>query len=106
METLPSSFSTGWRWFSRVSFRQISPETDSVRQSFSFSQEGIRELDGLQSYTEVQLGSLQALIHAHKLCSPVDREAVTSLDTRLREERKRADDQVRNSQAKWTIFAA
>jgi len=56
-------------------------------------QEGIRELDSLQSYSEVQLGSLLALIHAHKKCQPVDKEAVTQLDTKLKDERKRADDQ-------------
>ena len=58
-------------------------------------QEGIRELDSLQNYSEVQLGSLLALIHAHKKCQPVDKEAVTQLDTKLKDERKRADDQVR-----------
>lgn len=56
-------------------------------------QEGIRELDTVQTYTEVQLGALLAMIYAHKRCSTVDREAVTSLDTKLKEERKRADDQ-------------
>ena len=35
-----------------------------------------------------------ALIYAHKKCSTVDREAVTALDTKLKDERKRADDQV------------
>ena len=43
----------------------------------------------------MQLGSLLALIHAHKKCQPVDKEAVTQLDTKLKDERKRADDQVR-----------
>ena len=56
-------------------------------------QEGIRELDSLQNYSEVQLGSLLALIHAHKKCQPVDKEAVLALDAKLKEERKRADDQ-------------
>ena len=60
-------------------------------------QEGIRELDSLQNYSEVQLGSLLALIHAHKKCQPVDKEAVTQLDTKLKDERKRADDQVRRA---------
>ena len=48
-------------------------------------QEGIRELDSVQTYTEVQLGALLALIYAHKRCSTVDREAVVALDTRLKE---------------------
>ena len=56
-------------------------------------QEGIRELDSLQNYSEVQLGSLLALIHAHKKCQPVDKEAVLALDAKLKEERKRGDDQ-------------
>ena len=45
-------------------------------------------------YDQVQLGSLLALIFAHKRCSTVDREAVAALDTKLKDERKRADDQV------------
>ena len=45
-------------------------------------------------HDQVQLGSLLALIYAHKKCSTVDREAVTALDTKLKDERKRADDQV------------
>ena len=57
-------------------------------------QEGIRELDPLQGYSEVMLGSLLALIHAHKQCLTVDKEAVAGYDAKLKEERKRADDQV------------
>ena len=56
-------------------------------------QEGIRELDQLLGQPEVMLGSLVGLIHAHKACLTVDREAVAAFDTRLKEERKRADDQ-------------
>lgn len=56
-------------------------------------QEGIRELDPLQGYSEVMLGSLLALIHAHKQCLTVDKEAVAGYDAKLKEERKRADDQ-------------
>ena len=56
-------------------------------------QEGIRELDPLQGYSEVMLGSLLALIHAHKQCLTVDKEAVAAYDAKLKEERKRADDQ-------------
>ena len=40
------------------------------------------------------LGSLLALVHAHKQCLTVDKEAVATYDTKLKEERKRADDQV------------
>jgi hypothetical protein len=36
-------------------------------------QEGIRELDPLQSFSEVQLGALLALIHAHKKCQTIDK---------------------------------
>ena len=39
------------------------------------------------------IGSLLALIYAHKRCSTVDKEAVTALDAKLKEERKKADDQ-------------
>ena len=40
------------------------------------------------------LGSLLALVHAHKQCLTVDKEAIAAYDTKLKEERKRADDQV------------
>ena len=40
------------------------------------------------------LGSLLALIHAHKMCLTVDKEAVAQYDAKLKEERKRAEDQV------------
>ena len=43
-----------------------------------------------------------ALIYAHKKCSTVDREAVTALDTKLKDERKRADDQVLPSISSYT----
>ena len=46
------------------------------------TQEGIRELDPLQQYPEVMLGSLLALIHAHKQCLTVDKEAVTTFDAK------------------------
>ena len=39
------------------------------------------------------LGSLLALIHAHKQCLTVDKEAVGGFDQKLKDERKRADDQ-------------
>ena len=42
------------------------------------------------------LGSLLALVHAHKQCLTIDKEAIASYDTKLKEERKRADDQVMN----------
>ena len=39
------------------------------------------------------LGSLIALIHAHKQCLTIDKEAVAIFDQKLKDERKRADDQ-------------
>lgn len=33
------------------------------------------------------------MIHAHKLCLTVDKEAVAGYDAKLKEERKKADDQ-------------
>lgn len=53
-------------------------------------QEGIRELEPLQSDHDVMLGTILALLFAHRRCSVVDREAVAQLDSRLKEERKRA----------------
>ena len=43
---------------------------------------------------QVLLGALLGLIHAHKQCLTVDKEAVSLYDQKLKEERKRADDQV------------
>ena len=54
------------------------------------------------SFFQVMLGSLLALVHAHKQCLTIDKEAIAAYDLKLKEERKRADDQVRifNVQAK------
>lgn len=40
------------------------------------------------------MGTLLALIHAHRRCQVVDREAVAQLDAKLKEERKRASVEV------------
>jgi hypothetical protein len=48
----------------------------------------------LNFFYQVLLGSLLALIHAHKMCLTVDKEAVAQYDAKLKEERKRAEDQV------------
>ena len=47
-----------------------------------------------QSDREVMLGTLLALIHAHRCCQVVDREAVAQLDAKLKEERKKASEVV------------
>lgn len=47
-----------------------------------------------QNDREVMLGTLLALIHAHRRCQVVDREAVAQLDSKLKEERKRASEGV------------
>jgi tetratricopeptide repeat protein 21B len=52
-------------------------------------QEGIRELNSLTSDAEVGIGSILALIYAHKKCTVVDKEAVQNLETRIKEERKK-----------------
>ena len=44
-------------------------------------------------FFQVMLGALLALIHAHKQCLTIDKEAVAGFDQKLKEERKRADDQ-------------
>lgn len=48
-----------------------------------------------QNDREVMLGTLLALIYAHRHCQVVDREAVTQLDAKLKEERKKATEMVR-----------
>ena len=50
-----------------------------------------------QSDSEVMLGTILALIHAHKRCATVDKEAVLQLDAKLKEERKKAGDKVKLS---------
>ncbi|CRK98820.1 CLUMA_CG012072, isoform A [Clunio marinus] len=52
-------------------------------------QEGIRELNSLTSDSDVGIGSMLSLIYGHKKCSVVDKEAVGSLEARIKEERKR-----------------
>ncbi|XP_069686948.1 tetratricopeptide repeat protein 21B-like [Periplaneta americana] len=54
------------------------------------TQEGIRELEPLQSDRDVMLGAILALMYAHRCCNVVDREALNQLDSRLKEERKHA----------------
>lgn len=53
-------------------------------------QEGIRELEPLQSERDVVLGTILALIFAHRHCTVLDREALAQLDSRLKDERKHA----------------
>ncbi|XP_023227553.1 tetratricopeptide repeat protein 21B-like [Centruroides sculpturatus] len=55
-------------------------------------QEGIRELDSIQDNNDVILGSVLAMIYAHRKCKVVDREAVNHLDNKLKEKRKQASD--------------
>lgn len=60
--------------------------------SFIFSnrvQEGIRELGSLTSDSDVGIGSILALIYAHKKCTVIDKETVGILEARIKEERKR-----------------
>lgn len=52
-------------------------------------QESIRELNSLTSDSDVGIGSILALIFAHKKCNVIDKEAVAALETRIKEERKR-----------------
>lgn len=53
-------------------------------------QEGIRELEPLQTDRDVMIGAILALIYAHRRCNVVDREALSQLDSRLKDERKHA----------------
>lgn len=53
-------------------------------------QEGMRELDFLKDKRDVNLCSTMALMLAHKKGNTVDREAVTELDAKLKDERKQS----------------
>jgi len=44
-------------------------------------QEGIRELEPLQSEHDVVLGTILALMFAHRHCTVLDREALAQLDS-------------------------
>ncbi|KAK3857879.1 hypothetical protein Pcinc_020970 [Petrolisthes cinctipes] len=55
-------------------------------------QEAIRQLQPLQNEREVMLGTILALIHAHRRCQTLDREALAHLDAKLKEERKKASE--------------
>lgn len=58
---------------------------------------GIRNFVGisLQNEREVMLGTVLALIHAHRRCQALDREALAQLDAKLKEERKKASEVVK-----------
>lgn len=54
---------------------------------------GIRELNPIQTDKELGMGAILGLIYAHKRCLVVDREALQSFDSRLKEERKQLSTQ-------------
>lgn len=49
---------------------------------------GIRELNPMQSDKDYGMAAIVGLIYAHKRCTTVDKESISSLDQRLKEERK------------------
>eukprot|EP00731_Ephydatia_muelleri_P012930 Em0007g240a len=49
--------------------------------------EGIRELESISDKRDMVLCSSMLLIHAHKKCKTVDREAIQQLETKIRSER-------------------
>ncbi|KAK3106686.1 hypothetical protein FSP39_025201 [Pinctada imbricata] len=53
-------------------------------------QESMRELDILKDKRDVNLCSTMALMYGHKHSQSVDKEAITELDAKLKEERKQA----------------
>ena len=53
-------------------------------------QEAIRELDAIHEHRDLCLGALLALIYAHRQCKTLDREAITQLESSLRDQRKSA----------------
>ncbi|KAI1290320.1 Tetratricopeptide repeat protein 21B [Halotydeus destructor] len=55
-------------------------------------QESIRELDALQDNRDLSLGCLLALIHAHRQCKAVDKEAIGQFEVTLRDTRKSANE--------------
>lgn len=51
-------------------------------------QEGIRELNPIQNDSDLSIGAILALMFAHKRCNVVDKEALLTLETKLKQERK------------------
>lgn len=49
---------------------------------------GIRELNPMQSDKEFGMAAIVGLIYAHKRCTTIDKEAIWTLDQRLKDERK------------------
>lgn len=54
--------------------------------------EAVRELESLKNREDVALGSMIALVYAHKKFQSQDREAIVELDGRIKEIRKKADE--------------
>jgi tetratricopeptide repeat protein 21B len=54
--------------------------------------EAVRDLESLRNKDDVGLGSMLALLHAHKKFPSVDKETITELDARVKEIRKKADE--------------
>lgn len=54
---------------------------------------GIRELNPIQADKELGMAAILGLIHAHKRCTVVDKEALQTLDGRLKIERKQLSTQ-------------
>ncbi|CAF0765805.1 unnamed protein product [Brachionus calyciflorus] len=54
--------------------------------------EAVRELESLRNREDVALGSMIALVYAHKKFQSQDREAIVELETRIKEMRKKADE--------------
>ncbi|RWS30449.1 tetratricopeptide repeat protein 21B-like protein [Leptotrombidium deliense] len=68
------------------------------------TQESIRELEAICEEKEISLGCLLALIHSHKKCKVIDKEEVTKLEAKLKENRKQATDMQLYYSALFLLF--
>ncbi|KAK6629913.1 hypothetical protein RUM43_003734 [Polyplax serrata] len=68
-------------------------------------QESIRDLESLISLKNINVGALLALIAAHKLLQPVDKETVAQLDNKLKTDRKTATAQALYYGALFLFFS-
>ncbi|KAG1679081.1 Tetratricopeptide repeat protein 21B [Nymphon striatum] len=66
-------------------------------------QEGIREIEPMKDIKNVQLGTLLALIYAHRKCRVIDKEAVNELDSKLKSSRKHTSEEALYY-AGWFLF--
>ena len=63
-----------------------------MKKNLDRTNEAIRDLDSLKNKEDVGLGSMIALVYAHKRFASVDKDSVNELDARIKETRKKVEE--------------